>query len=84
LSRSRARRRFVPFVRDLREDPQVEIVPHTTSIFEQAFDLYDRRPDKEWSITDCTSFLVMRKRRLTEALTTDHHFVQAGFAILLK
>jgi predicted nucleic acid-binding protein len=83
LCKSRTRRRFVPFVRDLRADALVEIIPAADRI-QQALDLYHRRPDKEWSMTDCASFLVMRERRLTEALTTDHHFVQAGFKILLK
>src|SRR5207247_2515522 len=63
LCNSRARRRFVPFVRDLREDALVRIVPASTDLFEQALDLYHRRPDKGWSVTDCTSFLVMRARR---------------------
>jgi predicted nucleic acid-binding protein len=84
VSKSRARRRFVPFVRDLREDALVEVVPPASDLFEQALDLYQRRPDKHWSMTDCTSFLTMRERGLTEALTTDHHFIQAGFKILLK
>jgi predicted nucleic acid-binding protein len=60
-----ARRRFVPFVRDLRADPHVEIIP-AADHFEQALGLYHRRPDKEWSMTDCASFLVMRERRLRE------------------
>jgi predicted nucleic acid-binding protein len=84
VSRTRTRRRFVPFVRDLRDDPFVEIVPPMLDQFDQALDLYHRRPDKHWSMTDCTSFLVMRERGLTDAPTTDHHFEQAGFRILLK
>lgn len=59
-------------------------MPLAAEVFEQALDLYHRRPDKHWSMTDCISFLTMRDRGLTEALTTDHHFVQAGFKILLK
>jgi predicted nucleic acid-binding protein len=35
-------------------------------------------------VTDCISFLVMKERRMREALTADHHFEQAGFTILLK
>jgi predicted nucleic acid-binding protein len=84
VSKSRTRRRYVPFVRDLGEDPLVEVVPPTADYLELALDLYHRRPDKQWSMTDCISFLVMRERGLSEALTTDHHFVQAGLKVLLK
>jgi uncharacterized protein len=45
--------------------------------------LYGRRPDKAWSLTDCISFEVMTERGITEALTSDHHFMQAGFQALL-
>jgi predicted nucleic acid-binding protein len=41
--------------------------------------LYGARPDKEWGLTDCISFVVMEERGLTLALTTDRHFEQAGF-----
>lgn len=46
--------------------------------------LYDARPDKSWSLTDCISFVVMAERDLTEPLTGDHHFDQAGFTALFK
>ena len=46
--------------------------------------LYAERPDKDWSLTDCISFVVMRKMDITEALTGDRHFEQAGFTALLK
>jgi len=42
------------------------------------------RPDKEWSLTDCISSVAMNERNITDALTSDHHFEQAGFRILLK
>lgn len=47
-------------------------------------ELYAARGDKEWSLTDCLSFVVMRRRDIAEAVTGDHHFEQAGFVALLK
>jgi hypothetical protein len=46
--------------------------------------LFGDRPDKEWSLTDCISFVVMEKEGVREALTGDKHFEQAGFVALLK
>ena len=63
---------------------------HVTVIFlepmliQRAIKLFRTRPDKAWSLTDCVSFVVMTERGLTEALSADHHFEQAGFRILLK
>jgi hypothetical protein len=50
---------------------------------ERGLDLYRSRPDKDWPLTDCISFVVMAQRGITEALTGDHHFRQAGFTPLL-
>jgi uncharacterized protein len=46
--------------------------------------MFAARSDKRWSLTDCISFVVMQERGLTEALTADRHFEQAGFSILLR
>jgi uncharacterized protein len=75
---------LVTLYRLLRSDRNVEIVPASTELFEQGIDLYAARPDKDWSLTDCISFVVMRDRQITDALTGDHHFEQAGFRVLLK
>ena len=48
------------------------------------FLLFDKRPDKQWSLTDCIAFVVMTRRGIQDALTADHHFEQAGFTALLK
>ena len=50
---------------------------------EEALALYDDRPDKRWGMTDCISFVVMRQRDLTVAVTADEHFAQAGFRTLM-
>ena len=65
-------------------DPTTLVVPPTQELFERGVDFYDRRPDKEWSLTDCISFVVMTEQGITDALTGDHHFEQAGFIALLK
>jgi uncharacterized protein len=49
-----------------------------------AWKLCKSRPDKEWSLVDCTSFAIMQQLKVQESLTTDHHFEQAGFVRLLK
>ncbi len=75
---------FASFVRDLRRKPQVTIVPPDNDLFDEGIRLYDEREDKTWSLTDCMSILVMQRYGLRDALTTDHHFEQAGFGALLK
>jgi hypothetical protein len=67
----------------LEADPQLEIVPLSDRLYQKAFQLFCSRPDKEWGLIDCISFVVMQERGLTEALTTDKHFQQAGFRALL-
>jgi predicted nucleic acid-binding protein len=69
-------------VRDLRNDPSIDVLPQTRADFDAALALYEARPDKGYSLTDCRSMLAMRSLGLTEALTNDHHFTQEGFTIL--
>lgn len=61
----------------------VEIISASSHLFTAALELYRNRPDKDWGLTDCASFVAMRERALSEALTTDEHFQQAGFRALL-
>jgi uncharacterized protein len=84
LAESATRRLVAPFIRDLSEDPKARIVSVTAELFQRALRLYDERQDKGWTLTDCTSFLVMRDEDITDALTGDHHFEQAGFKALLR
>ena len=75
---------FLNLLKLLRSNPLVEVVSADAALFDHGVDLYARRPDKEWSLTDCISFVVMTERGIVEALTGDHHFEQAGFRALLK
>ena len=84
VARTAARHLFVPFVRDLKNDVRMTVMPSDDRLFIAGINLYESRRDKTWSVTDCVSFVVMQEQGITEALTADHHFEQAGFAILLK
>ena len=75
------RTRFSAFVSMLRNQQKSIIVPVTTTWFQRGLDLFAKRPDKEWSLTDCISFEIMTDHQLTHTLTADHHFIQAGFTI---
>jgi uncharacterized protein len=59
------------------------VIPVSSDLFMRAKALFASHPDKAWSLTDYTSFIIMQEHGLTEALTTDHHFTQAGFHALL-
>ncbi len=61
-----------------------ELIPASTELFQAGLQLHARRMDKEWSLTDCITFLVMQRRSIVRALTFDHHFEQAGFEALLR
>lgn len=75
---------FIALYRTLLNHPRVKIIPADTTLFQRGIAFFEQRPDKEWSLTDCLSFLVMQESGLTEALTGDRHFEQAGFKALLK
>jgi predicted nucleic acid-binding protein len=75
---------FIATLDDLRNHPQVKILPPDPALVDDGVQLFASRPDKDWSLTDCISFVVMHKEGIAEALTGDHHFEQAGFQALLK
>ena len=77
-------RRFSPLLRRAIERFEVEVVWVDEPLFERAWEFYDARHDKEWSLTDCVSFVLMKQRGLFQSLTYDHHFEQAGFGALLR
>ncbi len=84
LAKSECRPRVREFVFHLRQSAAGEILPASREALDRALELYHQHADKEWTLTDCVSFVAMRERGVTEALTADHHFEQAGFVALLK
>jgi predicted nucleic acid-binding protein len=84
LAKVRYRAAGIQLLTSLEVDPNVEIVSLTDDLYDRAFQLYEQRPDKEWGLTDCVSFVVMQDRSLTVALTPDKHFQQAGYRALLR
>jgi predicted nucleic acid-binding protein len=73
---------MIAFIDSLKSAPHVTIVRIDETTDAGAWNPLKRRQDKEWSLVDASSFVVMQRLGITEALTTDHHFVQAGFVRL--
>jgi uncharacterized protein len=83
LSAPSIRRSAFRLLQHLTADPGTRVIGLDPDLYDRGLALFGARPDKSWSLTDCISFLVMREHATTDALTGDHHFVQAGFRALL-
>ena len=70
-------------VNNILVDPDIEVVAHTAAAFQTGLALFEARPDKGYSLTDCVSMNVMRERGILEVLTHDKHFAQEGFVVLI-
>lgn len=77
---ARARANAVETVRGFRRSH--EVIESTPVLFDLALSRYARRPDKEYSLVDCMSMVLMRERGITHVLTNDHHFRQEGFTVV--
>lgn len=84
LSRVRIRQDAIRLINSMQTSSRVEIIPLTEDIIGRGWNLFCQRTDKDWSWTDCISFVVMSERKFTEALTSDQHFEQAGFTAWLR
>ena len=84
LSRPALRSRGLALLDSLEGDPLIEVAPLSEELYERGRSFFLRHRDKDWGLTDCISFVVMRERGLTDALTADGHFRQAGFRPLLR
>jgi uncharacterized protein len=72
------------FVSNLRRSVYVHIIWGNEILFQEALGLYSRHQDKNWSLTDCLSFIIMRENDISIAYSSDHHFEQAGFHYILQ
>ena len=77
------RQRAATLIRRLHQRPTITIRPQSRATFLTGLGLYEARPDKGYSLTDCVSMEAMRQEGITEVLTRDNHFTQEGFQILL-
>jgi predicted nucleic acid-binding protein len=78
------RRAFLDLMQLLRNNALIRVVEPSLELFAAGVAFYAARPDKEWPLTDCISFVVMEREGIREAITGDHHFEQAGFTALLR
>lgn len=83
LSRSWQRDAALRLLYALEADPIVEIIELPETLYHEALGLFRSRPDKDWGLSDCASFVVMEQRGITDALMADRHFLQAGYRALL-
>lgn len=83
MSRTAHRPLFLELVASLEAAPRVHVIPASQALYKAGLQLFASRLDKDWSLTDCVSFVVMQHHGITEALAFDRHFEQAGFEILL-
>ena len=83
LNNPRFRKQTIMFINRFKRLPDLDVIPVSDSLFQQEWQLYTQRLDKDWGLTDCISFVVMQQENITEAFTTDKHFEQAGFIRLL-
>ncbi len=84
LSSPKSRGAFLSFLETLEADENTTLIEPDPALWRRGLALYRTRPDKAWSLTDCISFIVMTDHGLTDALTGDHHFEQAGLRALLR
>lgn len=80
----RPRHEQIQIVESIRNEDWIQVIHIDEALDELAWELFRSRRDKSWSLVDCASFIVMQQEQILYALSTDHHFEQAGFVNLLK
>lgn len=72
------------FIKQCYLTDNISIINITPQLFQEGLNLYESRQDKTWGLVDCLSFIVMEQQNLIDAVTSDIHFIQAGFSALLR
>lgn len=83
LARTGLRQEVGWLIEQLHSDPAATVIHVDRGTFLQGVCLYRDRRDKHWGLIDCISFAVMSRLGISDAFSTDAHFVQAGFHCLL-
>jgi predicted nucleic acid-binding protein len=84
LSQKSVREKAFNYIQILQNSSETEIIPADSALFEKGLKDFGRYKDKEWGLVDCMSFIIMKEKKMLYALTSDEHFEQAGFVMLLK
>ncbi|WP_448570701.1 type II toxin-antitoxin system VapC family toxin [Trichothermofontia sp.] len=84
LSAPNLRGKTIRFLNQLRQMGVVTVISASQDLLNSGWQLYSQRLDKDWGLTDCTSFVLMEQQNITTAFTSDRHFTQAGFTCLLE
>ncbi len=83
LSKRRLRHKAVQLLTLVEQDSTIEVIPLSDDLYTRALTLFKNRPDQEWGLVDCVSYVVMQDQGITQALSADKHFQQMGFRALL-
>jgi predicted nucleic acid-binding protein len=73
------RNEVVELIEQFLASDEVDVIRLTPELFDESLRLYKKHQDKSWGLVDCFSFVVMKQHKLSQALTFDRHFIQAGF-----
>ncbi len=84
LSNPKFKPSLINFYHNISRSPRVTILHIDPDFWEKGWQLFSNRDDKNWSFTDCISFVVMNDRKIKTALTSDKHFIQAGFSAIMQ
>lgn len=78
------RNEVVELIEQFLASDEIDVIRLTPDLFDESLRLYKKHQDKSWGLVDCFSFVVMKQNKVSQALTFDRHFIQAGFQALMK